>query len=215
MHRLILLCSAAALLAGSGIVHGLWTDRWAEPVDLTGAAARLKHVPTTVGAWQGADLEMKHNPNLNLAGVLTRRYVNRDTGAVVTIYLACGRPGPVCVHSPDVCYEANGFKLDRPRRFQLDADRTAGPELWTAGAVREKTAGAEYLRLFWSWHAADGWRISDSPRLAFAGESHLHKLYVIRELANPNEPMNAEPCVEFMRAFLPALQAALFDPEPR
>ena len=39
----------------------------------------------------------------------------------------------------------------------------------------------------------------------------LHKLYVLRELANPNEPAEGDVCAEFLQELLPALEQRLFE----
>ena len=43
------------------------------------------------------------------------------TGKVVTLFLACGRAGPVCTHTPDVCYAGSGYEVEKPKRFQFAA----------------------------------------------------------------------------------------------
>jgi Protein of unknown function (DUF3485) len=212
MHRTILTVSAALLLAGSGAVHGLWTDRWTlNPEQVTKAAERLALVPATIGKWDGTDIDMNTDPKLGLAGVLARRFVHQENGKVVTIYLACGRPGPTCVHSPDACYTADGYReAETPRRITVPSDGRTLSEFWTARYVRQRAAEQTNLRIFWSWHTSDGWKVADNPRIAFAGEALLHKLYVIRELANPIEPADGEVCAEFMRELLPELEQKLF-----
>ena len=96
MYLTALTVSAIVVLVASGAVHGLWTDRWTQnPAVLTAAAEQLAQVPSTIGKWDGADIEMNTDPKLGLAGVLARRYVHQESGKVVTIYLACGRPDRV------------------------------------------------------------------------------------------------------------------------
>src|SRR4051794_16990520 len=110
MYRTILTLAAAVVVAASGVVHGIWTDRWAlNSETLDAAAKRLAGVPAVLGKWEGSDIAMNTDPRLGLSAVLARRYANQETGKVVTIYLACGRPGPICVHSPDVCYVGAGY----------------------------------------------------------------------------------------------------------
>ena len=54
-------------------------------------------------------------------------------------------------------------------------------------------------------------QVADNPRWAFAGEKVLYKLYLIRELAEPNEPLETDACVEFMCELLPALKNAVLN----
>ena len=209
MHRVILASSAALVLIASGLVHGLWTDRWTEAVDLSGVAKRFEAIPTQIGKWESKEIDMGQDPRLGLAALIARRYVHRETGKVVTILVACGRPGPVCIHTPEVCYAVNRYEVDQKERFTL-AQASGAPEFWTARFVRQRNDGQTILRIFWSWHTSDGWKVADNPRTAFAGETYLHKLYVIRELSNPNEPADGDACTEFMQELLPELQRNLF-----
>ena len=216
MYRTVLILSAVTVLVASGAVHGIWTDRWTQnPAVLTAAAKRLADVPATIGKWNGTDIEMNTDPKLQLAGVLARRYVHQETGKTITIYLACGRPGPVCVHSPDVCYAADGYReVESPKRITLPGDGKELPEFWTARFLRERADGQTQVRILWAWHAGGAWKVSDAPRVAFASEKVLHKLYVIRELAGPNEPAEAEATSEFMQELLPVLDDRLFAKSP-
>jgi Protein of unknown function (DUF3485) len=212
MHRTILTVSAALLLVASGAVHGIWTERWtSDPEDLRIAAERLLEVPASLGKWDGKNVDMPADPKSGLAGVVARRFVHRENGKVITVYLACGRPGPTCIHTPDACYQAAGYnEAESPRRKSVPGDGKTPSEFWSARYVRTQADGQANLRLFWSWHTAEGWKVADNPRIAFAGESVLHKLYVIREMANPNDPAEAEVCAEFMRELLPVLEQKLF-----
>jgi hypothetical protein len=212
MHRTILTVSAVLLLVASGAVHGIWTERWTtNPEDLAKAADRLAEVPDSLGKWDGRIIDMPADPKLNLAGVMARRFVHRESGKVISIYLACGRSGPICVHTPDVCYQADGFaEVETPRRKSIPGEGKTPSEFWTARYMRQRPDGQTNLRIFWSWHTAQGWKVADNPRIAFAGEAVLHKLYVIREMANPSDPAEAEVCAEFMRELLPVLEQKLF-----
>lgn len=212
MFRIFLTVTAGAVLVASGIAHGIRTDRWtADPRELTEAVERLATLPVVIGAWDGTDLSTSDSAQLGLAGVLARRYVNRETGKAVSIYLACGRPGPLSIHTPDVCYPADGYhEVDPPRRISLAVDDKTSAEFWSARYMRSRADGQTNLRIFWAWHTTRGWQVADNPRTAFFTESVLHKLYVIRELASANEPAQNDACADFVRALLPVLQEQLF-----
>jgi hypothetical protein len=212
MHRILLTVSAALLLVASGAVHGIWTERWtSNPEDLRIAADRLVDVPATFGKWDGKNIDRPADAQSGLAAVIERRFVHRENGKVITIYLACGRPGPLCIHAPDTCYPADGFvEIEAPRRKSVPGEGKTPSEFWSARYTRTRPDGQTNSRIFWSWHTAEGWKVADNPRIAFAGESVLHKLYVIRDMANPNDPAEAEVCAEFMRELLPVLEQKLF-----
>ncbi len=211
MFRTILVGAAAVILLASGLVHGLWTDRWSDQADLHSAVERMQRLPDRVGAWQGSPVKMEADPKSGLSGVVARRFVNDQTGKAVTLFLACGRAGPVCVHTPDVCYAGNGYQIDSRARFQLTSDSArTPPEFWTARFVKERADQRTNLRIFWAWHGEKDWQIADNPRLTFASEPVLHKMYVIREMATPNDPVEGDPAVDFLRELLPALDRSVF-----
>lgn len=210
MQRFVIIASACVVLAASGFVHGVWTDRWSESVDLTAMASQLDQLPMTIGAWHGTAIEMEQDPKTGLAGMIARRYIHASTGKSVTLFLGCGRSGPVCTHTPDVCYAGSGFEVEKPKRFHLpQAGKAAAPEFWTARFVRERASGKTHLRIFWSWFGSEQWKVADNPRLAFAGEKALHKLYLIREMTTPDEAIDTDACVEFMQDLLPAFRQSM------
>jgi hypothetical protein len=138
---------------------------------------------------------------------MARRYVHAKNGKVVTLFLGCGRPGPVCTHTPEVCYAGSGFEVEKPKRFALPSTTAqAPPEFWTARFVRERATGKTHLRIFWSWRGAEEWKVADNPRLTFSGEKSLYKMYLIREMVTPDEPLDSDACVEFMHDVLPAFR---------
>src|ERR1019366_10737758 len=100
MQRILVIASAGAVLIASGVVHGVWTDRWSDRGDLVETANRLDQLPMTVGAWHGTPVEIEKDPNSGLAGMISRRYVHANNGKAVTLFLAVGRAGAVCTHTP-------------------------------------------------------------------------------------------------------------------
>lgn len=215
MRRILLGMSGILVLVFSGIVHGVWTDRWSDRSDLVQAAVALSDLPLVLGDWEGIDLEQGADRDTALAGTLSRRYTHRATGKVVSIYFGCGRSGPASVHTPEVCFAGSGYEVERPMAIAVPqgANMPKG-EFWTARFVKEKAAGRTSLRLFWAWNARGEWKVSDNPRVAFAGERLLHKLYLIREMSGPDEAADTDPSIEFMRELLPALQATCFRQPP-
>src|SRR4051794_17378937 len=108
--RLLPFLGAAAVLTASGVVHGLWTDRWGAD-DLPAAAARLGRVPYQIGDWKGAPAEVDALmlAQAEAAGHLSRKYVNPSTGAEVSVLVVCGRTSAIAVHTPDICYVRSGY----------------------------------------------------------------------------------------------------------
>ena len=108
-----------------------------EPSLFGGSPAKvLRLTANGLAAW----IELRDGPVASAAaGVLARRFVHQENGKIVTIYLACGRPGPICVHSPDACYTADGYReAETPRRITVPNDGKTPSEFWTARYVRQR-----------------------------------------------------------------------------
>jgi hypothetical protein len=209
MKRWFAAVVGSAALVVCGIVHGYWTDRWAPPVEVGQAAERLDAIPLHLGEWEGEVEEVRPgDAGAGVAGCIRRRYIHRQTGATISLFLVCGRPGPVSIHTPDVCYGASGFLVSTHGRYEPPS----GDSMWKADATRTSATEETRLRLYWGWSDGSAWRAADDPRVQFARRPVLHKLYVVRELTGGNEPSGAEPCEEFLQTLTPVLQRVLFAP---
>jgi uncharacterized protein DUF3485 len=211
MTRWIVAIMASALLIACGIVHGFWTDRWGSAAEPTAAAARLDDLPLVIGDWHGEVVSVRPNQaGEGVAGFIQRRYVRRQDGLTVAVALVCGRPGPVSIHTPDVCYGSSGYVVGARRRVAV-AGGVPG-EFWTADAVRTQATDEKRMRLYWGWYTGENWKASDDPRLHFARHPVVHKLYVLRELGSLSEPAQGDPCEAFLQVLLPEMQRTLFRP---
>lgn len=206
-RKFLLPLGGLAVVVASGVVHGMWTGRWVSNLELDRAAARVVQLPLDLGEWHGKDVEADSRALGPLKAYFCRRYVNQRTGVAVTLSLAAGEPGPVSIHTPDVCYVASGFEPFGQRRFTPTIESLPNPaEFLTAQFVR-KGADPKTLRVFWSWNAGGVWQVSDTPRFAFApGYRVLYKLHLVRESSGPEEPLEDDPCVGLLRQFLPEFQ---------
>lgn len=216
--RFIYPVTALIAVLASGVVHGLLTDRWQAAPEPAARAARLELVPFVLGDWVGQDIDTDAPQVGSIAGYLHRRYLNRQTGIGVTVYMVCGRPGPICIHTPDVCYAASGYEIMTQERLKLPADVGEG-EFWTAKLHRSNSTEDQRLRIFWSWSDGSRWAVPESPRLEFARRSVLFKLYLLREERSSNrssaqvdnaEFLASEPCLDLMRQLLPEWRKAVF-----
>jgi hypothetical protein len=205
--------TAIVVVIGSGFVHGTWTDRWKVSDEVGAAVAALGRVGRTIGDWTGQDLELAPEPleRAGVAGYLCRHYEDRRTGAAVTVLIVCGRPGPIAVHTPDVCYPGVGFDAaGPPTRHPVRIAPSAPPvEFWTLDLTRVRSAVPEHLRIFYTWRAGGAWTAATNSRLAFAHSPALYKLYLIRETRAPDESLADDPALELARRLLPELDRSL------
>jgi hypothetical protein len=198
----------------SGVVHGYWTGRWSGSEALDAAVSRLNRIPDTIGDWHGATLEIDQRQldQGEIDGYVSRRYEDRQGGRAVTILLVCGRPGPISVHTPDVCYRGLGYVPAAPPSPSVFGRQAGGPaaEFTAATFERRQATTPQLLRILWSWNAGGSWEAPEYPRLRFASSQALYKLYVIREASPLGRASDDSDIESFLRLFLPTLDDALF-----
>jgi hypothetical protein len=214
MPRAFSLVIALALVIAAGLVHGQWTQRWTPSSAVETAAARLGRVPMNIGDWRGRSLELNREQLAiaEVAGHVARCYENRPGRAAVTILLVCGRPGPIAVHTPDICYAGAGYEpLGLPVRQTLSVGPSGTPAAFRHAVFAKSNAAVPtYLRILWGWTADGTWDAPDNPRLVFAPHRALYKLYLIRTMDTAEEPIEDDPSLAFLETLLPELKRALF-----
>jgi hypothetical protein len=209
--RALAAATAMILIIGSGLVYGLWTGRWDPPAPMpTDMSGRLERIPADLGDWQGEDVESDTRGASPVLGRLERRYRNVHTNKIVSVSLVCGKPGPISIHTPDVCYGSSGYAVGENKRFAPPT--AAGAEFWTADALKKKSTDQTRLRIFWAWNGGEGWQAADNPRLAYVRFPVLFKLYLIRELNAADDALDDDPCLDLFQQLQPELQRALFAP---
>src|SRR5262249_2268560 len=106
MMRQLAIAFALVLIVLSGIGQGFLSGRWRSQAVVSDRLQRLAGLPSTIGDWQGRDLEMDAGERdlARIDGYVMRDYLNRRTGDRLSLLIVCGRPGPISVHTPDVCY---------------------------------------------------------------------------------------------------------------
>jgi hypothetical protein len=209
MRNLAVAAGLLVLLA-SGAIHGRWTNRWQLSTEVRQAAERLRAVPARFGDREGQDVprDVRQFQQAEADGHVVRRYVHKQTGDEMMLMIVCGRPGPMATHTPEVCYRGAGFepKADpvRVRREGIAAT------LWVADFVKERALGPETLRIFWAWGAAGRWTAADNPRISYARQAALYKLYVIRNVPAAGDVSGDKVETAFLGALLPEVDRALF-----
>lgn len=196
------------------VASGLWNGRWGLSNELQEAVGRLAAVPEQFGDWESratVDLDERAVALGEIDGYLSRQYKNMRDGGEVTILLVCGRPGPISLHTPDVCYRGQGYvPVDEPSIQHVEnVPGTRAPSFKTAVFRKERSALQDSLIIYWSWNADGPWETPKDPRLAYASGRALYKLYVIRRVASGDGSDEANAVEGFIREFVPELQRVL------
>ncbi len=211
MLRYFVIPTAALVLIVSGVVQGFRTNRWGTSQDLQAAGDRLASVPAVIGDWESTpeSIDPRQLEVAEVTAHLARRYVNRRTGDEVHVLILCGRPGPVSLHPPTLCYQGAGYAVTKtPEPFTVE--NSAGPigMLQTVHMVKDGPS-PEPLRVFWAWSAGGPFSVPDNPRMTFLRAGFLYKLYVVRRLNRIDEPLQDDPAASFVRELLPTLRTNL------
>jgi hypothetical protein len=211
---LVPVLAGIVLVAGVTAVQGLWTDRWSGrnvAEDLKQAAEKLEaNFPREFGGWQFVQ-ELASDPKqLERAGAvghISRLFVDKDTGAKVSVFIVCATPHDASGHTPDRCYPGAGFEIAEPEHRQslpLTDGRTA--ETFT-GTFRKT---GQTLRVFWTYGVDGRWIAPQIARIELAGKSAVYKLYAIIDETRLPGVQASLVCADFLAALLPAFDEAIF-----
>ncbi len=205
-RRLLPAVAGLAIIVAAGAANGVLTSRWTKSRAIEDGAARLGRVPAVVGDWEGKDvpLDRRAIEVAEIDGYLMRRYKDRRSGLSVDVLVVCGRPGPIAVHSPEVCYGGAGYDVESPAaRLKLGTD-----EAWAIDMAKPGPVTADRLHILYCWGSGGAWEAADAPRVRFAGSPALYKVYILATPATPDGPRD-DAVERFARQFLPELRASL------
>jgi hypothetical protein len=210
--RLLPLIACSSLLVASGIVHGVWSNRWSVSDELRQASARLEALPQKLGDWEGqpSEVDARQLSVAEAAGHVSRRYVNRRTAAEVSLLVLAGRGGPLAVHQPEICYVGSGFtQLGKKERWEGPADSPVRGSSFWVGRFARTGADPQTLRVVHAWSLKGDWLAAEQPRHTFALLPALYKIYVVRQMSAADEPLDKDPALDFLRVAVPALRVCL------
>jgi hypothetical protein len=201
IKRWLTLATALALTLIGGVLYGSYTQRWNRPVDLSAAAQQLERLPKVIGNWKAVE-EIPVDDNtlqmLDCAGHVSRRYVNGRTGQSVQCAFFVGRPGPIAVHTPEVCFSSQAYEIQDVRtEARFDVAPSQRHSFWKVD-FKTRNALADGLRVYYAWTAGNVWKASGSPRFEYAGEGLLYKCQVASELSPSKDKKAADPGRQFL-----------------
>jgi len=204
-------CAVAVVVAG-GWVHGRWTNRWGASDELRQAVGRLERVPRTFGDWRGTDLQLDDRTieAAGIAGYVWRRYENRVNGRAVSLLVVCGRAGQIAVHTPEVCYEGAGYEQVGSASVYRPAAAAGAAEFEALRFAKPGPGPSKALRILWACRGKGSWEAPAKPRVAFANEPALYKMYVVRDVEAADEELEQGAVGVFVEQLLPELDKALF-----
>lgn len=209
-HNSFLMILGLMVILGSGVVQGIQGGRWGDPESLINAAQRLDEIPHQFGEWTSTENEISQR-ELQIAeavGHFTRTYVNSETGKQISVMILCGKPGPISVHPPTVCFVGAGWGLESdPTITNFEPDNAS---FWTGRFGKNKDGQRIVMETKWGWSSTSNWKAFDNARLETAGQAFLYKMYISAAVIQSDNNVKNTEHQEFMDDFIPLVNKALF-----
>lgn len=168
--------------------------------------AKLDGLPTTLGPWQSEPLPISEKV-LRIAEAqahVSRVYRLGPDHEPISVLVFCGAPGPMGAHTPEVCYAGLGYRqAGKSQKIAIPGE--PGSQLWVATFEKENSPGLP-LEVVWGHGVGGRWIASDSPRLDFAGNDLIFKVYVSRNKLRESSGPDTLP--EFLERFFREFRSA-------
>ncbi len=211
--------TVAVVLAGTllgGWLQGRMTSGWGADGQLAAAGKRLDApLGEHIGNWRllhKSEFPADVVRMLQCPAHVSRTYIHQQTGDTVSVDVIVGPPGPISVHTPEICYSSQDFVISSERTPITVADRTNGEHTLWQVSLEPREGSAPPQRVLYAWGNGTAWTATGDPRFAHAGEPYLYKI----QLAGPpaDEAAEFDPCHDFLQSFLPEVQKHLVPTRP-
>jgi len=213
LQQAIGLAVAVALIAAGGVVHGLMTDRWGLAADSLHLAQQFDSYPQQLGVWELEETQ-EMSPNvlkmLECDGYLARSYVNKETGEKVTVAVILGPPGPISVHTPEICYSTREYTIETARQAEEIKGTDGEKDQFWRLTLRSNDLHAHRLRVYYGWTTDGIWKADANPRFSNASEPYLVKVQVAGRIPQAEESTASDLCNRFLTEFTSQLREHLF-----
>lgn len=175
------------------------------------AADRLKQpLPGQLGNWRLVNEQTFDDSVIGVLecpAYLCRTYRNDQTSDIVNVAVTIGPPGPIAVHTPELCYSSRDFQFVGERTETRIQDQSGREHmLWELTMKSNNVQGAAQ-RVLYGWGTGGAWLATKNPRFAHAGAPYLYKIQLAAAISADAEEF--DPCQDFLAVFLPQLQKRL------
>ncbi len=215
----VFLLLSATLVAG--IVHGRITNRWGVQPSAQHASDQLRpELPEECGSWKMNGPPLTMSPEacriLQDPTYFSRAYVHQQTGDEVTIFVLLGQPGPVAVHTPEICYSSKDYSISSARqKITVKLPSGASHDFWDLPLKANNPFRDGAVRVFYAWSTGTKWEASERPRFSYGGLPHLYKLQMAVHSRPGSQAKDFDPGRDFLANFLPQLQPRLVEASRR
>lgn len=206
----------------TGLLQGKMTNRFGIPEDMNESAERLANLKKILekqpfgarGQWRMTnDSKMT---DLVVETLECREYINASfvnsevPGLQVNGFIILGPPGPVAVHTPEICYSSKNHEItDERERVKIFPKGPQEDEFWGL-SMRSRDVNEDMLRIYYAWTVDGPWTAPDIPRITYGGGSKLFKMQLAVKLPPDVNLEKTDACQQFLQAFLPVVNSQLF-----
>jgi hypothetical protein len=213
-HRHLLIAAGLSIILLGGMAQGWMTYRWSANTAVAEATVLLDGIPSQIGDWTSSDYALTDNEIEvgRIDGYVKREYVNALTGARVHLLLMCGAAGPISLHSPTVCFSGQGYRVVGHQSHASIREKTSGDQrhdFHQADFGNSAVDDPTLIRLYWAWSTVGKWAAPVNPRVDYAGEPALYKLYVSEQWVPTGTTTDTGVARLFMDEMLPIIRVAL------
>jgi hypothetical protein len=205
------------VLAFATVVSGFYVGRaagrfGANPSAVAAQQLLSSPLPNRAGNWLMRKEKVLDPEVLKLmqcSAYSLRVYEHLQTGDRVTIAVLLGPPGPISVHTPEICYSSRDFTVHKSRtKISVEDSRGIGHEFWDV-LLESHTSANISQRVLYAWSTGGSWEASNSPRFAYAGAPYLYKLQLAAGSRRTASGSDFDPSQDFLKSFLAQCESRL------
>jgi hypothetical protein len=210
-RSIVMMVFVVAVTFSAAILHGRWTNRWGSPTALGEAANVFARLPSEFGGWHKLKSE---ELTANVRGILQCQdyvqavYENQQTSEQVLLTLLLGPPGPMSVHTPEICYASvDSVEIGSRKRVQLPPESSEN-SAWMVQFREAHQPAQGITRVYYTWGDGLSWNAVEEPRITYGGSPYLFKMQVRVPLPEGAEKESSDSARSFIAALVPAFAEA-------
>ena len=200
----------SVLLLGSAGVRALQTDRIESSIQAIRKRPKveLASLPMDMGSWKGitTDLDPIIARATGADQIVTRRFVNQETGVSLEVILLYGPAVEMYIHAPELCYPQAGFALvDGPDDRTIKAGTSEFP-FRSLLYSRGEGAQADLQEVYYSWWYNGHWTPNVGLQKQFERIPGMYKVHLARRIIPGEKRRIGNPCESFLQELLPEIE---------
>ena len=176
----------------------------------------LNEIPMTLGVWKGETTKIDPNIARGTGAdiVVTRRYVNQDTGVAVDMILLFGPAVNMFIHLPELCYPAAGFsQVEGPTSCPIKSGSETIPFRSLVYGKGEGVA-SDLQEVYYTWRYNDKWSPDVGNQKFFERIPGMYKVHLARHVGQGEKREVGNPCEALLKVLIPEMERRLNAPKP-